>query len=287
MAHHSSESSPADKQEAYRLNRRASQAMVRLIALREPEDYQNPNLDPESYEDFLRREVFRTHAEVLRLDPEGNDAEPANLSLAETMLHPHLSKLAQPGQPLTRERLSEINPAYLEVADVMERQGFSWPDSDVAFPGALPENFNDEMFGRRVLEKRGSGYNNYPAIISAEPALPKADETTFEFMQRTRLYQYATKPYLIRAHTLMPEFMGELQATLQENYPMNEWVESLLRAVVDEHPDPEDALLLRASRLAYELLINLMCKDDLEIQGRLMKLSLQQEITDPIIELWT
>lgn len=287
MAHESFEASEKAKQETRREHRRAVQAMLRLIALREPHEYRTPNLDPESHEGALRLEVFRTQHEMLLQDPHAHDIISVNQSLAETLLHPRLNDLAEPGRPLTKERLRTIDPAFLAVAESMEAKGLGWPDDETIFHDVLPEDYDDHAFGRRLLEGGSRAYNNFPAILSTAPALPAEGEEGIDFMSRTRLFQYATKPYLIRAHELMPDFMGTLQRIMQQKYPMAEWTDSLQRAALDEHPDPEDVLLLRASRLAYQLLINLMRKDDLQTQARIMTMSLHHEITDPHVELWT
>jgi hypothetical protein len=287
MAHESLDASDEAKQKARQDHRRAALAMMRLIALREPHEYKTPNLDPESYEGSLRLEVFRTQHNMLQEDPNAHEIQPVTFSLAETMLHPHLIELAQPGRPLTRERLHQIDPKLEVTIDSMERKGIGWPDDDTVFHDVLPEDFDDHAFGRRLVESN-MAYNNYPGILSAAPALPDDGENSFDFLNRTRLYQYATKPYLIRAHELLPDFMGTLQRTIeQRQYPMEEWRASLQRAVLDEHPDPDDQLLLRASRLAYQLLINLMRKDDLQTQAHIMTMSSQRDITDPVVELWT
>lgn len=286
MAHESFEASDEANQQARHDHRLAALAMVRLIALREPHEHKTPNLDPESYEGALRLEVFRTQHTMLQQDPNAHDIISVTSSLAETVLHPHLNEFARPGIPLTGERLHHIDPALDAVVGAMERKGIGWPDDDNAFSDTLPEDFNDDMFGHQILEG-GSAYNNFPAILSTAPAVPIEGESSVDFMARTRLFQYATKPYLIRAHTLMPDFMGTLQRTIERPYPLEEWTAALQRAVFDDHPDPDDRLLLRASRLAYQLLINLMRKDDLQTQARLMTMSLQHDITDPRTELWT
>ncbi len=286
MAHESFEASEKAKQDAREAHRRAALAMVRLIALREPHEHRNLNLDPNSYEGSLRLEVFRTQHNMLQQDPDAHEIISTEQTLAETLLHPHLNELAQPGRPLTKDRLQRIDPALLVAAESMEAKGVGWPDDNTVFHDVLPEDFDDKAFGRRLFDA-GSAYNNFPAILSAAPSLPEEGEDGLEFMNRTRLYQYATKPYLIRAHELLPDFMGTLQRTMEQKYPMVEWVGSLQRAMLDEHPDPEDELLLRASRLAYQLLINLMRKDDLQIQAHLMTMTLHREIDDPVVELWT
>jgi hypothetical protein len=287
MAHDSFDASDEARQQARNAHQRAAKAMVRLIALREPHEHKTPNLDPKSYEGSLRLEVFRTQHEMLQYDPNAHETMSATPSLAETLLHPHLHDFAQPGRPLTRERLHQIDPKLEAAVDSMESKGVGWPDDETVFHDVLPEDFDDYAFGRRLVESN-MAYNNYPAILSAAPALPNEGENSFDFLNRTRLYHYATKPYLIRAHELMPDFMGALQHTLeQRQFPMEEWRASLQRAVLDDHPDPDDQLLLRASRLAYQLLINLMRKDDLQTQARIMTMSSQSDITDPIVELWT
>lgn len=284
MTSESYDASPHDIQRIHAQRRQAAQAMVRLIVLR---GEQAPNLEADSHEGWLRNQVFRLQHEALQLDPEGvHDTEPRYLTLAETMVHPRLEELAQPGRPLTRERLIQVDPTLLAVADRVDAEGIGWPTEDAVFHDVLPEDFDDFAFGRRLAEG-GRAYNNFPALLSAIPSVPSEGEDIVSFMQRTKWYQYATKPYLVRAHMVEPEFMGALQRRMTEVGSAKDWQENLFRAVTEEHPDPEDQILLRASRLAYQLLINLMRADDLHVQAELLSMHTKQDITDAITELWT
>lgn len=282
----SPESTAENKKQLHISHRRAAEAMMRIIALRDVSKYRSPNLDPDSYEGSVRQRLFALQHQALDADPKGEYAEPLHRTLAESLMNPYLSDMAQPGRPLTRDRLVHLNPELRDVADRMNTLGVGWPDDETVFHDVLPEDFDDYAFGRRLAD-RGRAYNNFPAILTASPSLPETGESMIDYMNNTKLFQYASKPYLIRAHALQPEFMGSLQAIMEIRGSTDQWAESLYRAVTDEDPDPEDQILLRASRMSYQLLINLMRKDDLQIQARLLTMSMHREITDPIEELWT
>jgi hypothetical protein len=267
-------------------HRKASEAMMCIIALRNDEGRRSPDLDPNSYEGHIRADVFRLQHDLLQLDPEEKYAESRHKSLAESLTSPYLYEMAQPGRPLTRDRLMQLDPQLIEVADRMETEGIGWPDDETVFHDVLPEDFDDFAFGRRLVE-RGRAYNNFPAILRAEPSTPNENENMVEFMNRTKFFQYASKPYLVRAHAIQPEFMGALQSLMDHQGSADDWAASLYDAVTHEYPDPDDRILLRASRIAYQLLINLMRSDDLQTQGRLLTMTARHEITDPIVELWT
>ena len=286
MTSGSHESSGEYKKRLHAEHRRAAEAMVRIIALREADGHLSPELDPATYEGSVRSSLFSLQHDALQADFSEEFAEPRNPSLAESLMSPHLADMAQPGRPLTRDRLLHLDPDLLRIAESMEEGGIDWPDDETVFHDVLPEDFDDHAFGLRLVD-RGRAYNNFPAILTAEPAIPDQDEHMVDFMSRTKFFQYASKPYLIRAHALQPEFMGALQAEMARKGSTDEWAQSLYSAVTEEHPDPEDLILLRASRLAYQFLINLMRKDDLQIQGRVLTMSLQHEIADPVEELWT
>src|SRR5690606_12870537 len=129
-----------------------------------------------------------------------------------------------------------------------------------------PEDFDDYTFGSKLVYG-GQAYNNFPAILSVKPNRPSEGENLVNFMTRVQLFQYATKPYLARAHALAPVFMDALQRRMSELPERSLWEKSLFRAVSEEHADSEDRILLRGSRLAYQLLINLMRSDDLATQA--------------------
>lgn len=288
MNHDSHESSAADTQRLYNDHRRAAQAMAGLILFRDNPATHVPDFNEDSHEGWLRYQMFRLKYELLEADSDGEHDTPQELSLAETMIaiSSHLSDLATPGRPLTPERLLEIDPSLLKVVAQMDDDGFSWPDDATVFHDVLPEDFDDYAFGSKLV-MAGRAYNNFPAVLSVNPSVPNEDENLISFMTRTKYFQYASKPYLARAHALEPEFMGALQRRMDTIGSAEEWQHSLYRAVTEEHPDPEDKILLRASRMAYQLLINLMRKDDLKTQAKRLLSSSQAEITDAVQELWT
>ncbi len=285
MTHDSHESSPERIRQLYDTHHRATKAMLQRVVLHDGLDDTDQH-DGGRLDTTIQRAIGHTEEVIARLDPTGEYKPDRPLSLVETMVNSRLEDLAMPGRPLTVDRLQHIDPMFAEIAESMNQTDVGWPDDETVFHDVLPEDYDDQAFGRALVQNRAC-YNNFPAILAAEPSLPKDDEDMMTYMLRTKLYMYASKPYLVRAHALQPEFMGAFQRTMAERSSMNAWVNSLYMAVTEEHPDPEDQVLLRASRLAYQLLINLMRKDDLQIQAKLMTTSMQREITDPVVELRT
>jgi hypothetical protein len=287
MTRDSQESSPEDIKQIYEKHRRATRAMLERIVLRGPHGSREQSDEEAEMEESIRSAILSTEEAILRLDPDEEHRPDVPRSLVEAMANStHLEDLAMPGRPLTAGRLLQIDPALVSVAETMNDNDICWPDDDTVFHDVLPEDFDDMAFGSKLAWNRAH-YNNFPAIISTKPSRPEEGEDIVAFWSRTKSYQYATKPYLMRAHALQPEFMDVLQRTMEDHYGMQDWVDRLYQSVTETDPDPEDLVLLRASRLAYQLLINLMRKDDLQTQGRIMTTSLQHEITDPITELFT
>lgn len=232
-------------------------------------------------EDFglYDREDF---ADVVFDDPDFSD-------LADALADPNISRLTQADQPLTRERLDEVLSDGDEIIETAEANGLKWPDDATAVVSGDPTDpyYDDEQtFGERTIINTAV-YNNFPIILASEPDLPRNGEDMMAFMRRARFYAYASKPYLHRAHLVAPEFMGALQRVVQASYGMDDWRKSLSRAVSEELPDPKDTLLLHASKAAYELCINVMRTDDLQIQYELLGLTTTDVIEDPALELRT
>lgn len=285
MTHDSGESSPDHIHRLYDTHHRATKAMLQRVVLHDGLDEADQH-DGGRLDATIRNALMHTEEAIATLDPTGEYKPDRPLSLVETMVDSHLEDLAMPGRPLTIDRLRHISPAYAEIGEAMSQTIIGWPDDETVFHDVLPEDYDDQAFGKGLVDNRAC-YNNFPAILAAEPSQPKEGEDMMAYMLRTKLYMYASKPYLARAHALQPEFMGAFQRTMAERSSMNAWVSSLYMAVTEEYPDPEDQVLLRASRLAYQLMVNLMRKDDLQIQAKIMTTSMHREITDPVVELRT
>ncbi|MDQ5932672.1 MAG: hypothetical protein QG649_757 [Patescibacteria group bacterium] len=287
MTTDSAESSSEDIHRIRNEHRRASHALLQLSVLRDQDEYRTPTFDPDSQEGWLRNQVFRLHHELLNSDSYEELIEPRDVTLAEALSDHRLNDFATPGRALTRHRLMQIDPELCEIADQMEEQGIGWPDDESAVGhDVIPEDFDDYTFGSKLVYG-GQAYNNFPAILSVKPNRPSEGENLVNFMTRVQLFQDATKPYLARAHALAPVFMDALQRRMSELPERSLWEKSLFRVVSEEHADSEDRILLRGSRLAYQLLINLMRADDLATQATIVGTTTGKSITDPVEELWT
>lgn len=285
MTQDSYESSPERIRELYATRERATRAMLERVVLHAGAG-DSERHDGDRLEVTIRRAIEHTEQEIARLDPSGEHKPDRPLSLLETMANPHLEALATPGRPLTIDRLRHIDPELAEIGEAMSRTDINWPDDETVFHDVLPEDFDDRAFGEHLVRDRAH-YNNFPAILASEPSRPEEGEDMITYMFRTKLFMYATKPYVARAHALQPEFMGAFQRMMAEKSSMKEWTNSIYMATTEEYPDPEDQIMLRASRLAYQLMINLMRKDDLQIQAAILTTKPQHEITDPVVELRT
>lgn len=229
----------------------------------------------------------------------------------EVLLEHHSARLeviAAPNTPLTSRRLQDINHPYVDVFAEAEASEIGWPDenSSVTFPsGSKVENYYavspekaDELFVTKIIHERSEapgqfrGYNNFPLILKAEPCRPSPEKS---FMDLYRINPsdavYGTKPYLWRAYILEPDFMLALheQVTRVEKAGISDWREILLRGASSPESFPSDAALLRASRIAYLFLTNLMRTDDLKRQNIWTGMPTESArlITDPHAELWT
>jgi hypothetical protein len=285
MTHDSHESSPEYIRDLYATRERATKAMLERVVLHAGVS-DSKRHDDDRLEETIRQALGHTEEEIARLDPTGEYKPDRPLSLLETMANSPLEQLATPGRPLTIDRLQHIDPDLAEIAEDMSQTDISWPDDESVFHDVLPEDFDDKAFGSHLVRDHAH-YNNFPAILAAEPSRPEEGEDMITYMFRTRLFMYATKPYVARAHALQPEFMGAFRRMMAEKSSMKEWSNSIYMATTEAYPDPEDQILLRASRLAYQLMINLMRKDDLQIQANILTTSLHNEITDPVVELRT
>ena len=216
-----------------------------------------------------------------------------------------LTLLAEPGHALTEQRLLKRISASASILELARGDGLEWPTADTAVPTHLDARsrryFDDDPFqadshfalevmaGQTYLEE-GRGFNNFPVILWSEPFRP---EGVADFMQRMAKNPaqatYESKPYLLRAHALMPEFMGALQRSVASYGTLAKWNNALERGGIEPEEYPADAVLLRSSRLAYGLLANLMRTDDLQRQAAWCGLDASRAplIEDPETELRT
>ena len=243
------------------------------------------------------------------LPEHGERPEPLSLERLLRRDEHELKSLAEPGRPLTRDRLRDINELLLEVADDADRVGIGWPDEtsviSVANEGVVARLIATEQlqadwrFTAEILAEESEviddtvgrvGFNNFPALLRSRPVRPQEGETIGDFMASNPSEAlYGSKPYLWRAHMLKPDFMEALNAEVVRHGGPHGWNAALLRAAADPEHHPQDVALLRASRLAYVMLANLMRVDDLERQYDWLGFESEHipTITDPDVELWT
>jgi hypothetical protein len=215
-----------------------------------------------------------------------------------------LEALAQPGRVLTKERLAAIEAAagesLLPAVEEAEAAGLRWPDEatgmGVVSGGHIERHAededSDEEFARAVMAAGGRAFNNFSAHLQSLPVQPaegQAPAELFAAHPSMMTVIYGSKPYLWRAHLLVPDFMTALQyeAAAAEQGGMATWQDRVIQGAVDPEQHPHDAALLRASRIAYVLLTNLMRTDDLKLQYEWLAMGEAPEITDPERELWT
>lgn len=284
MTSDSHESPDKNIQDLYRTQRRATTAMLTRVALRVGEPVL-PNVEDDTLENSIRAAIWKHGRLIEAADPDRLLAPDKPLNLAEAMAGSPLNELATPGRPLTMDRLRQIDPGLVPDAESMKDSVVSWPDDDTVFHDVLPADYDDYAFAHN-LSLKSKAHNNFPKLLMTRPSFPEKGEDFMSFGKRTKMFQYATKPYLARAYALQPDFMKALQTNLAATDSPQVWREQLM-AAAEEDADPDNKLLLRASRLAYQLLINLMRSDDNQIQSDIISLSLSHEITDPVQELWT
>lgn len=215
-----------------------------------------------------------------------------------------LTAMAQPNHPLTLERMRGRVPMAADIVTEATHTGIDWPTKDSAVPSRLNvksrEYFladaerSDTHFTYEVVQGQRSrhsyhGFNNFPAILRSKPYKP---QNRHDFQQAMSADPsgalYGSKPYLLRAYMVAPEFMGALQSSVKACGGSAEWGEAMIRGGLEPDEYPADAALLRSSRLAYGLLSNLMRSDDLQRQSQWLGFgTTQQAISDPHVELWT
>lgn len=220
--------------------------------------------------------------------------------------HEHeITLLAEPGKPLTPDRIALVAPRLLEVIDEAETENVGWPDETSMVPvrpdthlasyiAASPVEadalFVSEVMAGEEITNGPRGYNNFPAILRSLPSRPAPGESMADFMgNNPSAALYGSKPYLWRAYMLNYDFMSALQEAVLHSGGSAGWGASVVRG--SEHPEafPHDAALLRASRLGYKLLANLMRDDDSQRQYEWLGIddAAARPITDPEVELWT
>lgn len=194
-----------------------------------------------------------------------------------------LTSLAEPGHPLTEQRLVKRLPEAPALIEQAKQEGLDWPTAETSVPvlvGARSRRYFDtdpihadsqfalEVMAGQTYEEEGRGFNNFPVILWSKPFRP---EGVADFMQRMAVNPaqatYESKPYLLRAYELVPDFMGALQRSVASYGTLSKWNNALERGGIEPEDYPADAVLLRSSRLAYGLLMNLMRTDDLKRQA--------------------
>jgi hypothetical protein len=215
-----------------------------------------------------------------------------------------LSVLAQPGHPLTADRLRGRIPLAAEIVAEAETTGIDWPTRETAVPLHLEArsreffvsnatkadaHFALEASHGRYAGRGIRGFNNFSAILRSQPYKPAGRQDFQRAMNADpSAALYGSKPYLLRAYLVAPEFMSALQAAVKNTGGSSEWNDAIVRGGLEPDEYPEDARLLRASRLAYGLLGNLMRTDDLRRQSEWLGFgSTQQLINNFETELWT
>lgn len=221
---------------------------------------------------------------------------------------PRYEAAAKPETPLTYSRLQELGYADIDVVREAIETNVNWPDELSTPPipedarlkdyrSVLPDRA-DELFAQEIvaeknpLSTRLHGYNNFPALLRARPDRPQSGMSFMDLYHKSPTNAvYGTKPYLWRAYMLEPELMNALREQIidTDRIGMTDWRESLMRGASHPESYPEDSALLRASRLGYHMLINLMHIDDLGLQNEWVGKSFESAklIVDPEKELWT
>lgn len=214
-----------------------------------------------------------------------------------------LSQLATPGHPLTPERMSGRVPNAKGMVEYAVTNGIEWPTRgstvtrispkmrDYFVPDAVQADSHfvyEAIQGRRGRQGM-HGFNNFSAILRSAPYKPEGREDFQRIMHKNPSEAlYGSKPYLLRAYLIAPEFMSSLQKAVKECGGTSEWHEALMRGGLEADLYPQDAALTRGSRLAYGLLANLMRTDDLQRQSEWLGFSGNAPlVTDPETELWT
>lgn len=225
----------------------------------------------------------------------------------EELLEQHeslLTHLAQPDHPLTLSRLRGHVAGAEAIVREAEAEGIAWPTGESAVPSRLAsphrEYFvsdaerSDAHFAYGVIEGQRSregyaGFNNFPALLRSKPYKPEGREDFRQVMALDPASAlYGSKPYLLRAYMIAPEFMSALQESVKGCGGTSTWGEAMIRGGLEPDVYPEDAVLLRSSRLAYGLLANLIRTDDLQRQAQWLGFGKSHQVIDDTHhELWT
>lgn len=217
-----------------------------------------------------------------------------------------LTLMAEPGRVLIPERLAEHVSSAEQIVARAESEGIAWPTLETAVPypmDARSREFflddaekSDKEFAYEALAGFTAGhgqrgFNNFPAIIGAKPYQPHMLSTVIKTMSMHSGLLHATygsKPCLLRAYRVAPEFMASLQEAIVDTGGMTEWIEAMLQGSLEPEESPKEVALLRSSRLAYGLLMNLMREDDRQRQNDWLYGSRGDVvISDPETELWS
>lgn len=211
-----------------------------------------------------------------------------------------LEELTASFEPLTLERLDQINPELGERAARMAQSAIMWPDSKSGVPIASDSEIRrlcgpdaEEEFIAPITTMDSRAYNNFflNLKMTYEPPSEKVFQEHSDSGKPNALLNlsYGTKPYVGRAHALLPEFMNALQEATWEIGDMTAWNKAMLIGYLEPEMNPDKAALLKGSRLAYVLLAQLMRSDDRRTQMAMLGIPTDDKtpITDVAAELRT
>ncbi len=206
-----------------------------------------------------------------------------------------LEQFAAVGQPLTLERIVYIDSGLQQTAVDLQSTHRLPTDDTAVVPSSgseirtLIDEDPDTAFGVKLIGHRpaSEAYNNFTLLLCVKPTSLESGETMADLFARCPYYPYATKPYLHRAYALCPEFMDALYDAVSGLGGYSKWSDSILQALADPDHYEEQMNILRGSRIAYVLFVNLMRIDDLQAQARLLGGKTEAEIEDPVLELKT
>lgn len=260
---------------------------------------------------------------MIQHEKRGHDsyADPADnpFERLEMILHAdayRLKQLTGSTEPLTVERLTRIDPDLADTAENLADSDIKWPDeasavlraphdarlqlltgedADMAFiVPIIATDMDDEILALYQKKSKeddwAKGYNNFFLNIGTKHQTA-SPEATQEFLKGGDMLglTYGTKPYVERAHALLPEFMDALQHATKMNGGMEQWNDAMVEGYLEDGENTEKAVLLKASRMAYVLLARLLRQDDAVIQKAMLGFSLEGTalIKNPAAELRT
>lgn len=204
-----------------------------------------------------------------------------------------LESAARRNTALTLEALTEIDPNLVGPAQEIATSGLLWPDTDD--PLVVPESSHllkvqgEEADTNFIwpLVVAGAGLANFYNLIAAEPHTPTAmsHEQLLDSFDNHDIF-YETKPCLVRAHAIFPEFMDALRGVALQAGTNERFYQRLIDGYIDPEPGVEQSSTLISARIAYSIMGRLMRPDDRYIQKTLLgDAEPSTTIVDPAHEL--